>query len=154
MRNRFLGFVIPLLLLASCTEDDDNSNQSAAKVNEIKSAAMNGQWRITYFFDTDSDETDDFNGYAFQFRSDNTLTATNGSNNYSGTWSVTHDENSSHDSNDEFDDIDFNISFSSPPDFAELSEDWEIISQSADKMELRHVSGGNGGTDFLTFERI
>ena len=50
-------------------------------------------------------------------------------------------------------DIDFNIFFGSPADFAELSEDWDIISHSATKIELKHVSGGNGGTDLLTFEK-
>ncbi len=50
-------------------------------------------------------------------------------------------------------DIDFNIFFASPADFAELSDDWEIISHSATKIELRDVSGGNGGTDLLTFEK-
>ncbi|MEZ4988540.1 MAG: hypothetical protein R2795_26535 [Saprospiraceae bacterium] len=38
--------------------------------------------------------------------------------------------------------------------FEELNEDWEIISQSDTRIELVHVSGGNGGTDYLTFERI
>lgn len=50
-------------------------------------------------------------------------------------------------------DIDFNIFFSSPADFAELTEDWDIISHTASKIELKHVSGGNGGTDLLTFEK-
>ncbi len=50
-------------------------------------------------------------------------------------------------------DIDFNIFFASPADFAELTEDWDIISHTASKIELKHVSGGNGGTDLLTFEK-
>ncbi len=50
-------------------------------------------------------------------------------------------------------DIDFNIFFASPADFEELSDDWEIISHSASKIELRDVSGGNGGVDLLTFEK-
>ena len=50
-------------------------------------------------------------------------------------------------------DIDFNIFFASPADFADLSEDWDIISHSASKIELKHVSGGDGGTDLLTFEK-
>lgn len=49
--------------------------------------------------------------------------------------------------------VDFNIFFASPADFAELTEDWNIISYSASKIELIHVSGGNGGTDLLTFEK-
>jgi len=50
-------------------------------------------------------------------------------------------------------DIDFNIFFASPVDFSELSEDWDIITNSSSKIELIHVSGGNGGTDLLTFEK-
>ncbi|WP_420319776.1 hypothetical protein [Flagellimonas sp.] len=49
--------------------------------------------------------------------------------------------------------IDFNIFFASPADFAELSEDWNIVSYSANKIELIHESGGDGGTDLLTFEK-
>src|SRR5688572_5827592 len=142
MKTCLVVFVAICSSLVACYDDDDNSPTGAtAKVNEVKSAVVNGQWRITYFFDTDSDETSHFEDYAFDFESDNTVTATNGTNNYSGTWSVTHDHSSPDDNNDEFEDIDFNISFLTPADFEELSEDWEIISQSADKIELRHVSG-------------
>jgi predicted nucleotidyltransferase len=67
---------------------------------------------------------------------------------------VTDDVSGDDNSKGEFDDIDFNIAFSSPSDFEELSEDWEIISQTATKIELRHVSGGGGGTDLLTFGKL
>jgi hypothetical protein len=50
-------------------------------------------------------------------------------------------------------DIDFNIFFASPADFTELSEDWDIISHTASKIELYHLSRGNGETDHLTFEK-
>ncbi|MCX2720333.1 hypothetical protein [Lentiprolixibacter aurantiacus] len=49
--------------------------------------------------------------------------------------------------------IDFNIFFAAPEDFAELTEDWNIISYSATKIELKHVSGGDGDIDLLTFEK-
>ncbi len=49
--------------------------------------------------------------------------------------------------------IDFNIFFAAPEDFAELTEDWNIISYSANKIELIHVSGGDGDVDLLTFEK-
>jgi len=60
---------------------------------------------------------------------------------------------SSSSSNSNSDDIDFNISFSSPNDFEELSDDWHIESHSSTMIKLKDVSGGNGGTDFLTFEK-
>ena len=49
--------------------------------------------------------------------------------------------------------IDFNIFFAAPEDFAELTDDWNIISYSANKIELIDVSGGDGETDLLTFEK-
>ena len=73
---------------------------------------------------------------------------------YTGTWSVTDSSNSSDDSNSSSD-IDFNIFFASPANFNDdLTEDWEIVTRSDSKIELIHVSGGNGGTDTLTFVKI
>jgi hypothetical protein len=51
-------------------------------------------------------------------------------------------------------DMDFNIFFNLTNNFEDLNEDWHIVSQSSTRIELIHVSGGNGGTDTLTFERI
>ena len=79
----------------------------------------------------------------------NVLTASNGTNNYTGTWSIT--DNSSND--DSISHLDFNIEFSSPAQFEELSDDWEIIEKSTNLIKLKDVSGGNGGTDYLTFEK-
>lgn len=151
MKNAF--YILFALFIFSACDDSDDDNGSNGDVAEIENIAMNGLWRITYFFDTDKEETDNFNGYTFDFNNGNVLNATNGSNTYAGTWSVT-DDGSGDDNNNDFDDIDFNIGFSSPDDFEELTEDWEIISLSNTKIELRHVSGGNGGTDLLTFERM
>jgi len=39
-------------------------------------------------------------------------------------------------------------------DFEDQNEDWIFISQSFAKIELIHISGGNGGTDYLKFEGI
>lgn len=49
--------------------------------------------------------------------------------------------------------IDFNIFFASPENFSELSDDWNIVSYSDTKIELMDVSGGDGETDLLTFEK-
>jgi hypothetical protein len=38
-------------------------------------------------------------------------------------------------------------------DFEDLNDDWDFISQSANKIELLDVSGGSGETDYLTFEK-
>jgi len=132
----------------SSSDDDDGSNNNNTNPQEVINIAQSGNWTITYFFDTDSDESSDFNGYTFTFADTGVLTATNGSSTIIGTWSVTNSSSSSSNS-----DLDFNISFVSPPDFEELSDDWDIISYTSTKIELIDVSGGNGGTDYLTFEK-
>ncbi len=94
-------------------------------------------------------KTNQFTGFNITFGNSNVLTATNGSLNYSGTWSVT-DSNSN---DDTLSDLDFNILFNAPATFADLSDDWDIQSRTNTKIELIDVSGGNGGTDYLTFEK-
>ncbi|TBN01411.1 hypothetical protein EYD45_13485, partial [Hyunsoonleella flava] len=99
--------------------------------------------------DSGENETSDFTGYNFSFNSDGSLVATNGTDTLTGTWSVTDDSSSSDD------DIDFNIFFPVPDtnDFEDLNDDWDIISYTSTKIELIDISGGNGGTDNLIFEK-
>ncbi len=157
MKRSFNLSIILLLTISlmsmQCSSDDENSpNDNSAEIQNVVNTAQTGNWVITYFFDTDSDETSNYTGYEFTFGANGVLTASNGTNTYTGTWSVTDDSNSSDDSSSD-DDIDFNIAFVSPADFEELSDDWDIISHSLSKIELIDVSGGNGGTDYLTFEK-
>jgi hypothetical protein len=46
------------------------------------------------------------------------------------------------------------LNFASPADFTEISDDWHILQETSSKIQLEDVSGGNGGTDLLTFEKI
>jgi len=150
-----------VLLFISCSSDNGdeiNSFNSAADIQEISNLVSSGTWVITSFVDSGSDETTNFTGYGFSFNADGILVADNGTDTVNGTWSVT-DDSGSDGSNDDSsiddssDDIDFNIFFASPSNFNELSEDWDIVSRTESRIELIHVSGGNGGTDNLTFEK-
>lgn len=149
----YLMFTGIITLMTSCSGDDSPNNLSS-NPQPVIDAAATGEWKITYFFDTDSDETAHFTSYVFTFGSGNVLTATNGTNTYTGTWSVTDSSSGSDDDSNSSNDLDFNIGFAAPANFEELSDDWDIISYSATKIELVDVSGGNGGTDYLTFEKI
>lgn len=160
MKKKIKYFSISALvaLLAACTTDDTNDNNSnnlEAQIQEVKNLATSGTWIVSSFIDSGVNETDDFTGYSFAFNADGSLVADNGTNTVEGTWSVTSDDSddSMDDSpDDSSDDIDFNIFFASPENFNELTEDWEIVSQSSTKIDLIHVSGGDGSTDTLTFE--
>jgi hypothetical protein len=144
--SAFLTSVAFVFLLTSCTNGSDDVIPSQ---DVIQQNVQSGSWKITSFIDSGKDETNHFNGYSFNFGANGTLTAIASGAAVAGTWNVT-DSNSGDDS---LDDLDFNILFNLGNDFDELSEDWSVVSQSSSRIELIHVSGGNGGTDHLTFEK-
>jgi len=140
--------IVFLFLVVFACSDDKSGTTNQSKVISI---ASSGTWRITYYYNTDKEETSNYAGYNFTFGS-KALTASNGTNTYTGTWSVS-DSNSNDDS---MDDLHFNIAFNNPPapaSFEDLSDDWDIIEITDTKIKLIDVSGGNGGTDYLTFEK-
>lgn len=147
-------FVITFILsvgLYSCSSDDDSNSVNNGSVTEIVNAAKAGTWYISNFVEDGNNETQHFTGYTFTFDDNNVVTATNGTDTYTGTWSVTNDDSSDDDNSSS--DIDFNIGFASPQEFIDLTDDWDIVEQTSNKIELIDVSGGNGGTDYLTFEK-
>lgn len=149
--------VVALVMLSlttiSCSSNDDNSQEQPEQqaISEIENNLINGSWRITEFIDSNEDETNHFAGFNFTFGTDGILTAGNSSSSYEGTWSIT--DSSSDDDDDSPDDLDFNINFNLSNDFEDLNDDWDIVTQSGNKIELMDISGGNGGTDSLIFEK-
>lgn len=162
MKNLFKISSIALLLIVSlvgCSKDENNDTppDNGTSADRVISTAEAGTWRITLFSEDGNDETSNFSGYIFSFNTDGTVVATKGTTTVSGTWSVMDDSSnsSSDDDGNSTDDDDFIILFNVPQssDFDDLNDDWDIISVTANKMELIDISGGNGGTDLLTFEK-
>lgn len=152
MKKIFLISTVICLVASifSCSSDDSGNSTTIPTQSEVVNTMNSGTWRITNYVDSGNNETNDFTGYNFTFNTNNVLMATNGTNEYIGVWSVTND-NSNDDSPSN--DLDFNISFTGPEKFIELSDDWDIVSRTSTKLVLIDVSGGNGGTDNLTFEK-
>ncbi len=142
-----LACVLCLFVAYSCKKSDDNQSNNIQST--VQNNAQSGTWRIVKFIDSGTDETNHFTGYNFSFNASGLLNAKSGTNNYNGTWSIT--DSNSKDNNQ--DDLDFNINFNLTNSFEDLNDDWDFISQSSTKIELIDVSGGNGGTDYLTFEK-
>ncbi len=109
--------------------------------SDFESILTSGAWFVTYYFD-DVDETSDFEGYEFTFATDNTAQAVSSSNSVDGTWSLTNSNTP-----------DLNLFFGTNNPFDELDEDWDIIEATQDIIKLKHISGGDGSVDFLTYER-
>lgn len=157
MKTKFIYAMLLMLYFSlmstTCSDDDMIIIDNTEEINNIKNTVTSENWQITSFIDSGVDETNDYAGYNFNFNANGTLAVVNGNEIINGTWSITDDSNSDDDSNDS-NDIDFNIFFSSPVNFNDdLTDDWDIVSYSATKIELIDISGGNGGTDTLTFER-
>ena len=149
-KTKYLWSILFVLSLGmiSCSENGETGPDLLSR-QQLEDNMNSGNWRITKFVDSGNDETNHFSGYEFVFNENGVLESSNGTNTYSGTWSIS-DSNSSDDSPD---DLDFNILFNLTNDFEDLNDDWDILSVTASKIELVDVSGGNGGTDFLTFEK-
>ena len=124
-------------LLATVNCDD----QGDGGLSEFEENLTTGSWYVTYYFD-DFDETSDFSGYEFTFATDNTAQATNGTNTVAGTWNLTTSSTP-----------DLDLFFGNTSPFDELDEDWEIIEATSEIIRLKHISGGDGSVDYLTYER-
>ena len=138
------SFLFGLLVLSftffiSCSKDDDNSSSDPATItNQINNS---GNWRVALFSEEGVDETSYFTGYSFSFNTGGNVTASKSGSSVSGSWVVIQDGDKNK----------FVLSFPDQGKFDEISEDWEILEKADSTIKLRHISGGNGGTDLLNF---
>lgn len=126
-----------MMAFASCKKDDNSSSPSSSIVTQ-------GQWKVTLFSENGVVETSKFSNYVFTFSSNGTVSAVRSGSTVNGSWSNGNDDSQKK----------LNMNFASPADFTEISDDWHILQETSSKIQLEDVSGGNGGTDLLTFEKI
>ena len=142
--NKLITIVAAAIILvttvSSCSKSDDTLNPLAALTQTIQQ----GKWKITYYNDNGNVETSTYTGYEFQFNSNGTITATKAGSTVSGTWTNGNDDSK----------LKLYLSFGTINPFQELNDDWHVTQQSAAIIKLEDVSGGGGGTDYLTFEKI
>jgi hypothetical protein len=145
----FALLVLTTFLNSTCKKDDDdvvapNQIQPAAVTSAITSNTNASNWRVTLYNEAGVVKTSNFSGYTFNFLSNNTVAATVATATSGGTWSSIIDSGKTK----------LILNFSVPGGYLrEISEDWEVLSATNNKIELRHISGGNGTTDLLTLER-
>lgn len=121
------------VLSTSCKKDD----------SQVIDYVEAGNWRVTLYNDSGTDELYHFTGYSFTF-ADGTVTATkSGAATVTGTYATGTDD--SH--------ATFVLNFGTTVPFDDLNDDWHIVEETATKIRLEDVSGGSGETDLLTFEK-
>lgn len=144
---------VALFFAAASCADDDNSVSVNGNATAVANNLKSGTWRVTSYIDSGEDETAYFTGYDFDFNTDGSVTATNGTNTYTGSWVVTDDDLYDDNSDDDnVSDIDFDLAFATPDYFAELTDDWEVIERSGRKVVLMD-DNDDGNADYLTFEK-
>ena len=150
--KKFLSTIIAASFLFSTISCSDDPDDQAPPVttNQLITTVNDGTWRITLFSEDGIIATSDFTDYNFTFLSNNVVSATNGNTTYNGTYAIM-SSNSNDDNPDS--NLDFELNFLSPDDFTSLSEDWDVVQTSGNKIQLRHISGGDGSVDLLTFEK-
>lgn len=133
--------MIATTFFSSCKKDD---NSTPSQVSTLNTNVKSGKWKVTLYNDSGNDETAHYTGYEFQFAAGGTVTATKGGTTITGTWSSGTDDST----------LKLILNFSTADPFQELNDDWHVIQQSSTIIKLQDVSGGGGGTDYLTFEKI
>jgi hypothetical protein len=136
MQKLFITLIGIIFIGVSCTRD--------AVVANTSTTLQSGTWRVTNFNESGVDHTSYFVGYVFDFNTNGTVVAVKDRTVVNGTW-VDGNDNST---------PKLILNFGTVSNFNELNEDWEILEKTATKIRLKHVSGGNGTTDLLTFEKI
>jgi hypothetical protein len=138
--------VLGISLLASCSKWTNTQKQ-------LNKTAIDGTWVISSYIDNGEDETADFTTFRLDFQENDILNGTDllssNSNPYVGSWSIT-DSNGNDDS---LEDLNFIMNFSVGNKLDDLSDNWDIISFTDTEIKLIDVSGGGGGTDYLTLTK-
>ncbi len=141
-----LAMIFMLNVASMCSNDDDNSNSNSDSTTpaQVTTNVSNGTWKVTLYNENGTVKTSNFSGYNFTFGASNALSATNGNSTYTGNWSTYTDSGSTK--------MDLGFTATSG-DFESISEDWRVLSSTSSKIELKHVSGGDGSIDLLNFEK-
>ncbi|MFN8238933.1 MAG: hypothetical protein U0T77_12250 [Chitinophagales bacterium] len=134
-------FFLAIIAFSSCSKVDSLvAPSTSARIQQ-------GKWKVTLYSEDSVDKTSRFNNYEFSFTG-NSITAVKGSTTISGTWSIGMEDDDD-DSSEKF-----IMNFGSIVPFDELNDDWNLVEETSTKLRLEDVSGGHGGTDLLTFEKI
>lgn len=137
MKKVLLLFLV--LALFSCRKED------AKFKKQTENILIGGLWYIDHYSNRGENETAYFSSYKMMFAQDGKLSATNGAITCTGYWDVIH-ENPNENS---VDDLRLLLNFPAYNYFQELNNDWEFITISAERVELKH-SNEDGNLAYLT----
>lgn len=111
--------------------------------DNLEDILTDGLWFVASYVEDSDDQTSNYAGYELDFNIDGTVTASNGSNTNNGNWAVISGGNQ------------MVLNFGTDLPFEEFNDDdWNVLSVSSTEVIIQDVSGGNGGTDTLTLQKL
>ena len=115
-------------------------------VAEISNILMGGDWTVASYVEGDMDETSNYAGFDFSFGMEHILTvSTNMDPLTTGLWRAVRDSEGK---------LKVYLNLGDGDDvFADLTDDWDLVSVTANRLELKDISGGDGTVTVLVFEK-
>jgi len=111
--------------------------------DDLEAILTDGLWIVASYTEDTDDQTSDYTGYELNFDTNGTVLASNGSTTNNGTWAVLSAGNQ------------MTLDFGTDLPFEEFNDDdWDVISVSSTEIVIQDVSGGGGGTDTLTLQKL
>jgi hypothetical protein len=145
LRDDRLKFEIPgtdyeLILQRVC--DDNNSD---GDVVEIRNVMMAGEWLVAKYTQGDTDETDNYLAYSFDFQTDHMIAVTTSPTGPTapGVWRVIRNSDGK---------LKVYLNLGEEDPLGELTDDWDFVSITDNRVELTDISG-EGSTSTLVFEQ-
>jgi len=121
--------------------ESDCSSGGGGGSSDLADILNEGQWIVALYDEDGDNQTADYNGYQLDFMEDGTVTADNGNQTLNGSWSTDGD-------------TEVVLDFAAQIPFDEFNDEWDIVDFDENRLELIDISGGNGGTDTLVFEKL
>lgn len=149
-RFKIVLALFSILALISCDADMDDVDLSTAEANQLNLIVKDGNWQITNFTLNGADKTATYADYSFIFEDDNNLSANSPIDQTEGTWRISNDSGSEYDS---YNDVDFNVYFTSNSKLGELTRNYDVISATNSEIILNLEMNENGDTATLSFRR-
>ena len=111
--------------------------------DDLEDILTDGLWIVASYFEDSDDQTSNYVGYELNFNMNGTVSASNGTTINNGTWAVFSSGNQ------------MALNFGTDLPFEEFNDDdWDVISVSSTEVVIQDISGGNGGTDTLTLQKL
>jgi hypothetical protein len=129
-----------LIGVSSCGDNEQVTVQKPTR-ETLEAAIEQEKWRVTYFFDGQS-ERNDYNGLTFQFLRHGGFIANDSKATINGVWSAFDTPDGK---------VKFNLEFNSDQPF-EFNDNWVVVENTESKITLQDISDGKG--DKIMLERV